>query len=124
MCIRDSIYRGSRISQLNGYYIFGDYINSKVWALKYDDTNVSNFQVLANPASIVAFGAEPSNGDVLAANIANGTIQRLIYNTNTVTGTPLPPTLAVTGAFTNLTTLAANPGIVPYDINVPFWSDN
>src|SRR5262249_23157219 len=46
-------------------------------------------------------------------------------------GTPLPPTLADTGAFTNLMTLtsAFDPllpavGIVPYDINVPFWSDN
>src|SRR5262249_6353134 len=45
------------------------------------------------------------------------------YN-STATGTPLPPTLAATGAFTNLVTLAVAPGIVPYDINVPFWSDN
>ncbi|MGI8965029.1 MAG: hypothetical protein ACR2H1_02955, partial [Limisphaerales bacterium] len=37
---------------------------------------------------------------------------------------PLPFTLADTGAFADLTTLTPQPGIVPYDINVPFWSDN
>src|SRR5581483_1755967 len=57
-------------------------------------------------------------------------IKRLVYN-NTTNGAPLPATLADTGAFTNLTSLTGpnDPlqpaaGIVPYDINVPFWSDN
>jgi uncharacterized repeat protein (TIGR03806 family) len=35
-----------------------------------------------------------------------------------------PQALADTGAFTNLATLTPHAGIVPYDINVPFWSDN
>lgn len=35
----------------------------------------------------------------------------------------LPPTLADSGAFLDLTTLAPQPGIVPYAVNVPFWSD-
>jgi mono/diheme cytochrome c family protein len=67
---------------------------------------------------------------VLIANVNNGTVQRLIYDTNSVAA-PLPPTLAETGAFTNLTTLTnqtqalgASSGLVPYDINVHFWSDN
>ena len=117
------VYRGDRISQLYGCYVFADYINNKVWAFKYDGTNVSGFQSIANQNSIVGFGADPRNGDLLVANIANGSINRLIYNTNSVTGTPLPPMLADTGAFTNLITLAPSPGIVAYDINVPFWSD-
>jgi len=118
------VYRGNRISQLYGHYVFGDHINNKVWSFKYDGTNVSNFQNLANLNSIVGFGIDPGNKDVLAANIFNGTIYRLIYNTNSASGTPLPPTLAATGAFTNLATLAPSPGIVPYDLNVPFWSDH
>lgn len=117
------VYRGNRISQLYGNYIFADYVNNKVWALKFDGTNVTSFQSIANQNAIVGFGADPRNGDVLAARIDNGTIYRLIYNTNVVTGIPLPPTLAATGAFTNLTNLTPNPGIVPYDVNVPFWSD-
>lgn len=117
------VYRGSRISQLYGYYVFADYIINKVRILKYDGTNVSNFQNIADLSSVVGFGTDPRNGDVLAANIAAGSINRLIYRTNIVSGTQLPPTLAATGAFTNLDTLMPSPGVVAYDINVPFWSD-
>jgi uncharacterized repeat protein (TIGR03806 family) len=35
----------------------------------------------------------------------------------------LPPTLAETGAFSDLINLIPNAGIVPYDVNVPLWSD-
>ena len=37
--------------------------------------------------------------------------------------TALPPTLADTGAFSDLVNLTPQAGIVPYDLNVPFWSD-
>ena len=36
----------------------------------------------------------------------------------------MPATLKDTGAFSDLATLTPNAGIVPYDINLPFWSDN
>jgi mono/diheme cytochrome c family protein len=121
------VYRGNAISQLNGYYVFGDNIASRVWAFKYDGTKVSNYQLLATSFpkdTLVSFGADPRNGDVLAANIVNGLIYRLIYDTNNVHGSPLPPTLADTGAFADLAALKPNPGLVSYEINVPFWSDN
>jgi glucose/arabinose dehydrogenase/mono/diheme cytochrome c family protein len=117
------VYRGNRLSQLYGYYVFADYIINRVRVFKYDGTNVTDFQNIATLNSVVGFGTDPRNGDILAANIANGTIYRLAYD-STVTGTPLPPTLADTGAFTNLATLAPAPGVVAYDVNVPFWSDN
>jgi glucose/arabinose dehydrogenase len=128
------VYHGSRLSQLSGYYVFGDFSYSgsqAIWACKYDGTNISGFQRLTTESQIVAFGIDPSNGDVLLADNGDNLIRRLVYNTNSITGTPLPPTLADTGAFTNLlsladsvTPLAPAPGIVRYDINVPFWSDN
>lgn len=36
---------------------------------------------------------------------------------------PFPATLAETGAFADLATLAPNPGVIPFEINVPLWSD-
>jgi uncharacterized repeat protein (TIGR03806 family) len=36
---------------------------------------------------------------------------------------PLPPTLAETGAFQDLVQLTPNAGIIPYEVNVPLWSD-
>ncbi len=115
------VYRANRISQLTGKYVFSDYSSGHVWALTPNGTNTVPFERLTGLNNIVAFGKDPSNGDLLAAA---ATVQRLIYSTNVVAGSAVPSTLAQTGAFTNLTTLAPNAGIVPYEVNVPFWSDN
>ncbi|MDR3456313.1 MAG: PQQ-dependent sugar dehydrogenase [Verrucomicrobiae bacterium] len=117
------VYRGNRITQLYGAYVFTDNGSGNVWMLRYDGNNTIPFQLITSAASPTAIGTDPRNGDVLICQLNNGQIGRLDYNA-TVTGAPLPPTLAATGAFTNLTTLAPAAGIVSYDINVPFWSDN
>ncbi len=117
------VYRGSRISQLYGAYVFGDNSSGNVWMLRYDGSNTVPFQHITDAAGPSAFGTDPRNGDVLIAQLNNNQIGRLDYDA-TATGTPLPPTLADTGAFSNLTSLTPNAGIVPYEINLPFWSDN
>ena len=117
------VYRGTRISQLYGAYIFGDYESGNIWMLRYDGTNTVPFQRITSASFPVAFGRDPRNGDVLICQITSGQIGRLVYNASPV-GAPLPATLANTGAFSDLTTLTPNPGIVAYDVNTPFWSDN
>jgi uncharacterized repeat protein (TIGR03806 family) len=91
--------------------------------LRYDGVTTVPFQRIGGASGPVAFGRDPRNGDVLIAQLNNNQIGRLIYSP-TSSGAPLPPTLADSGAFSDLTTLAPNPGIVAYDLNVPFWSDN
>lgn len=117
------VYRGDRISQLYGAYVFGDYTSGNIWFLRYDGSNTVPFQRITGANGPVAFGRDPRNGDVLVAQIGNSVIGRLDYS-GTPSGAPIPPTLAQTGAFSDLATLTPHPGIVPYDLNVPFWSDN
>lgn len=116
------VYRGSRLSDLYGAYIFADYVNGHIWGTRYTGTNNPPFFRLTADNAIAGFGIDPRNGDLLTADQDQDTIKRLVYST-TSTGSPLPPTLADTGAFKNLATLEPETGIVPYDINVPFWSD-
>jgi glucose/arabinose dehydrogenase len=117
------VYRGGRISQLYGAYVFGDYTSGNIWMLRYDGVTTVPFQRIAGASGPVAFGRDPRNGDVLIAQLGNNQIGRLTYSSSS-TGSPLPPTLAESGAFNDLTTLTPNPGIVAYDLNVPFWSDH
>ena len=116
------IYRGGRIPALLGKYIFGDYVSGNVWALDYDGTNATGLIRLADDTGIAAFGVDPSNGDILTADQNNDTIKRLVA-VSTPTNT-LPATLADTGVFTNLATLTPHASFVPYDVNLPFWSDH
>jgi len=117
------VYRGSRISQLYGAYVFTDNGSGNVWILRYDGSNTVPFQQITTCSGPSTFGTDPRNGDVLIAQLNNNQIGRLDYNA-TSTGAPLPPTLADVGAFSDLTALTPQAGIVPYDLNVPFWSDN
>jgi len=117
------VYRGSRFTELHGAYIFADYGGTgRLWASRYNGTNASPRQLLLQDTGIAAFGLDPSNGDVLFADVNSGMIRRMVRST--ATSPILPATLAATGAFTNLATLTPHAGIVPYDLNLPFWSDN
>jgi hypothetical protein len=110
---------------------FADYVSGHVWALRANGTNVVPFWRLLTDDGIAGFGVDPRNGDVLTADQSQDTIKRLVEDTSVSTGPQLPPTLFHTGAFTNLAALTSetdaltpNAGVAPYDINVPFWSDN
>lgn len=114
------VYRGNRIPSLTGKYIFADYISGNIWALD-DSVEPISVERIAGEGGIAGFGRDPSNGDVLLADLDNGIIRRLVGET--VAG-GFPATLAETGLFADPAALVPNPGLVAYDINLPFWSDH
>ncbi|MFM1768991.1 MAG: hypothetical protein RJA22_1520 [Verrucomicrobiota bacterium] len=124
------VYRGTNLPDLAGAYVFADYVTPNVWMLRANGTNVVPFERIASEGGIAAFGTDPRNGDILVADQDQDTLKRLVLFTGASTGSALPPTLAQTGAFTNLhqltratDPLTPNAGMLPYDLNVPFWSD-
>lgn len=51
------VYRGKAIPELDGHYLYADYVTPQVWALKYDDASQ---RVVANrPIPLEAAGAKP-----------------------------------------------------------------
>jgi len=116
------VYRGNRIPELNGAYIFGDFVSGNIWALWRSNNTVIATNRLVGDTGVAAFGIDPANGDILLANYAANQIQRLV-KVDASTGT-FPQRLSDTGAFANVTTLAPSPGMVNYEPIVPFWSDN
>ncbi len=114
------VYRGSRIPDLSGAYVFADYVSGNIWALRQTNSSVSVTRI-AGQANIVGFAPDPSNGDVLMADIGGGRIFRLVV------GTPAgsyPLNLSETGLFADLTDLSPAPGVLPYEPNLSFWSDH
>jgi uncharacterized repeat protein (TIGR03806 family) len=116
------VYRGNRFPELNGRYVFTDWGNGEIRSLIPNGQTPVEATVLASSFGFgpTAFGPDPRNGDIL---VAHGSIRRLIRNEEG-TGGAVPDTLSGTGAFSDLASLNPNPGIIPYEINVPFWSDD
>lgn len=115
------VYRGTRIADLTGDYVFGDYGSGRVWALREGVGGAWTRRELVDLSNnqLVAFGVDPRNGDILLC-MAGGQILRLLDD---APGVNPPALLSQTGAFTSLATLTPAAGIVAYEPNVSFWSD-
>ena len=117
------VYHGTQLPDLDGAYLFADFVSGNVWALRHDGSNLTSIRRVDGERGIAAFGLDPRDGGILVANIFRKTIEKLFY-LSPEQATPPPPTLADTGVFSDLIALTPNPGILPYEVNVPFWSDH
>lgn len=61
-----NVYRGQRLPQLDGYYLYADYVTNRLWALKYDEKagRVTENRTIAGPnLPVMSFG-EDEKGEV------------------------------------------------------------
>ena len=121
------VYRGTQYPELAGDYVFSDYISGRIWAMEDPGGPNQEVEQIATDSEIAGFGIDPSTGDILLADDNSNRqnddrIKRLVYDVPA--GSNLPTLLSDVGAFENLANLDPAQGVVPYDINVPFWSDN
>ena len=56
------VYRGSKLTELGGSYIYGDWVSGRIWALsKYDTGNPVNKELLKTNLNITSFGTDEKN---------------------------------------------------------------
>ena len=115
------VYRGDRLPELVGHYIFSDYGSGFVWAMTDNGTNALTWQYLFTDNDIAYYGKDPRNGDMLMADLAANNVKRLVRASGSTNS--LPNTLSAAGVFHSLPNLTPYDGIVPYELNQPFWSD-
>ena len=120
----DTCTVASRLPELQGRYIVGDFIQGRIWAVTLDEGTLSGtktFLTSFSPGNLVTF-AQDNDGEVFFTDIySSGSIYRLER-----VGDPQPDApalLSATGAFSNMTSATPAPFWVPYALNQPFWSD-
>ena len=74
------MYRGGKLPELAGHYLFGDYISGRIWALHYDTKSekpIRNMVVLKQGTPAIAFG-EDESGEVyyLVETVSGNGIQK------------------------------------------------
>ncbi len=129
------VYRGAAIPFLQGKYIFGDNGSQGIFALEYNAATGKSKSVTRIGSArsgniwtgISSFGHD-RNGELLVTQMGagqegNGRIFRIRPDTGSIQNSVFPPTLSATGLFTNVVSLTPVPALIPYDVNMPLWSD-
>lgn len=119
------LYRGNAYSApLNGKYIFGDNGSGRLWTLDPAVSGANKVQDLGvgTLGQVVDFHVDPLTNQILIAQYQVGKKIMRLKEAAPVTST-FPQLLSQTGAFADLATLTPNPGVVPYEPNLKFWSD-
>jgi len=73
------VYRGNKIPELAGAYLYGDYQSGRIWALNWDvktKTAISNRELLQQDLRISSFGLD-SDGELLVVS-HKGLVYRLV----------------------------------------------
>lgn len=110
--------------ELQGHYVYGDYDTGKIWSFRYENGEVTDHQQLADTQlRIVAFGRD-SRGRVLVVDFVSGTINRIVPAPAPPEDAPeFPRRLSQTGLFSSTKDHVPAPGVIPYQVNAPLWSD-
>ncbi len=113
-----------RLPDLEGSYVYGDYVTGKVWALSWDGERVAtNREIADTRQDIVTFGIDES-GDILFLELSpNTSLQRLVDNPRTENTSSFPTKLSETGLFENVARQIASVGVYDFEINSPMWQD-
>ena len=61
-----TVYRGTKVPDLDGYYVYGDYVSGRVWGLKYDDAKgrVTENRPIKGPGLPVYSFGEDEKGEI------------------------------------------------------------
>ena len=120
------VYRGTAIPELEGLYLFADYGSGRFWAARPDGQGAyTNDELIDTNLQPTAFGVGPDGElyfvDINSSN-GSGRVRRIDPPATPVPDT-IPDLLSATGCVDSNDVTQAYAGLLPYDLNAPFWSD-
>jgi putative heme-binding domain-containing protein len=117
------VYRGKRLPELAGHYVFGDWETRKIWSARVNGTALEpRVEIAKTDLRIVAF-AEDRDAELLVLDYEAGGVHRLHKSDPTVRNSAFPRKLSETGLYASVQQGTPSPGVIPYSINSPMWSD-
>jgi uncharacterized repeat protein (TIGR03806 family) len=116
------VYRGTRLDELRGAYIYGDYVTGKIWGLRTEGSQLVQDEELADTAlAVITFG-EDAAGELYVVDYAGG-IYRLVPNPARSQPQEFPHMLSETGLFSSVAEHRPAPGVIPYVLQTQQWAD-
>ncbi|MBL8793823.1 MAG: PQQ-dependent sugar dehydrogenase [Planctomycetia bacterium] len=116
------VYHGQLFPELQGTYIYGDWSTGKIWGVRHQQGKVTWHRELADTTlQITGFGLD-SRGELLIVDYGGG-LYRLERAPQEANPAQFPTLLSETGLFASVKDHRPAPGLIPYAVNAPLWSD-
>lgn len=117
-------YHGDKFPELQGCYFYGDYEYGKVWGLRYDGSQVTWHQELADTSLRIASFGTSSSGDIYLIDHPSGELYQLVRAPAVAATGPFPRKLSETGLFQAVADHELAAGVISYSVNAPQWLDS
>jgi glucose/arabinose dehydrogenase len=118
------VYYGKQLPELEGAYLYGDYSTSRVWAMKHDGEKPLWHKELATPRlQITGFGQNTRGELIICDHSPAGGLYTLEPTPKETKPSTFPRKLSESGLFDSVKDHRMKPGVIPYTVAAPFWSD-
>jgi putative heme-binding domain-containing protein len=123
------VYRGRKLADLDGSFIYGDYITGTIWAIRAQDEQAGGdlsyeHQTLVDTDLRITSFTEGSQGELYVLDYDfTGQIYELAPSGLANTSADFPRRLSETGLFASVEDLHPADGVVPYEVTVSRWVD-
>ena len=112
------------LAELSGSYVYGDYSTGRIWSMKQGGGKlIWHKELVDTPLQITAFGFNTRGDLILCDHNSKGGIYTLEKRPKEMPSKPFPVDLMGTGLFASVPSHRVARGVVPYQVNAPFWSD-
>ncbi len=124
------IYRGKRLKELAGHYIYADFDTGRIWAFKPTRGPANNIQVeslreIARTTYRIVSWGEDAEGEIYFVDFTGGAIHQLLKSEKVDDSAKnFPRKLSQTGLFASTKDHKVATGIIPYSVNAQLWGDH
>ncbi len=116
------VYRGTEVTGLIGRYVFGDFASGRIWALQGDRVSGYTLEELVNTSTGPSSFGVDQDGELYFTDYGGGRIMRIGAAGGGQDN--VANLLSDSGCVDPADITQPYSGLVPYDINAPFWSDD
>ena len=125
------VYHGAKLPELRGAYIYGDHSTGKIWGVKHDGKQVTYHRELVDTPFHITHFCLDSHGELLVLDHQADDKGNMYFLEPTPESeisipksqTAFPRKLSESGLFASVKEHTMLPGVIPYSVNAPLWSD-
>ena len=120
------VYEGSVLPELEGAYVYGDYLTGKIWAARHDGRQVIWREKIAESRLGLTDFVTTPKGELWVAHYhagEGGGVYRVVPNPKFGVKSQFPKQLSETGLFKTTAGYSLEASVFPYSVTVPEWAD-